>query len=247
MKAGSTPGSSNNTGTKSSKSNAGAIAGGVVGGIAGIALVGGGIFFLRRRRRQAEQENDDDLYVPASTGNEQGLAKYGLGRGAIIEPFPYSDRGNSNHALQTPTSEVTQIQRSPGEVSYVRVPVYEKGRLVGTHGYSQEPALISGESAASSSPRDRSSHAGDESRSSGELLSAVSGSGYASTGSSSRTRTAERQRSESGSSSALLETMMNRDRALRDEVENLRREVELIRHGGIETASEAPPPSYRDD
>lgn len=44
----------------------------------------------------------------------------------------------------------------------------------------------------------------------------------------------------------LLGTVTQRERALRNEVEFLRRQVERYRHGGIETASEAPPPSYRD-
>lgn len=48
--------------------------------------------------------------------------------------------------------------------------------------------------------------------------------------------------------SALAAMMLNRERVLRDEMENLRREVQMIRHGeGIETDSIAAPPTYRDD
>ena len=53
------------------------------------------------------------------------MAKYGLGRGAVIEPFPYSDVGCANDDTNMPMSEASHPLQSPSEVPYVRVPVYD--------------------------------------------------------------------------------------------------------------------------
>lgn len=139
--------------------------------------------------------------------------------------------GTRNHELEQGTIikpftytksriSTTDLQSLSGKGS--RLQSLQNSLLVGQQ---LEPAFVHGKLA------------GGDNRNTAGLLS----------GGSNNSRTRNQQLSENGLSSPLMEIMVDSDRSLRDEVENLRREVERIRHGGVETASEAPPPSYRDD
>lgn len=161
-------------------------------------------------------------------------AKYGFGPGAVIEPFPYSTAGSSFDA-SSPRTEETRFPRSSSEVPYIRQqPVYEKGRRVNNSGGSDREPVHGEESNYLSSRRDSGS----------QLESSNASLGTGLLPSSRRGRTGTRQRDESGSESVQLATMMSRE--LRSEVEGLRRDLERIRQGVVETGSEVPPPSYND-
>lgn len=212
------PNSSENT---SSKSKARAITGKVIGGVSGITiLVGGGVFVIMRRRRQASRADSADII--ASPGTNQG---YNMGRGITIEPFPYTDSRNLNHDVHQPASKACRLQPSRTEDPME----------------SREISQGHVNDISKSSSARASSHAGGG-KSVTSIVPLLAGT---KTGSS-RAGNQQTRRTEGALSSPLLETMRNRDRSLRDEVEDLRREVERIRDDGIETASEAPP-TYRDD
>lgn len=197
----------------------GEIVGGIVGGILGLIAIGACFYvFLRRRGSLSGRNGVDPQYGGEKRDGYTGRSRFK--RSPTIEPFPFSTTVSSTRSSQVLQGKdlLYNSTGSYAQISFDRKNVYQAD-------ISSSQSLPLSQTQTRNEPK----------------LSIRSLTG---------TRRGEStdQEGNEPSSSDLEAIMLNRERALRNEMETLRREVQMIRHGeGVETASVVAPPTYRDD